>query len=359
MVVALYVVAASGLTAVKIALSGATRGDMVLCAVTLWLLIFNLLWIPAEVTPQLYFSVTILLPIIFLLLLSSCEPSVFVGLRRRSLMLGTPLMCGLLLIFLSRGGGSEGDLLTSLNEQPFHVVAQTIAKFSILLVNQWIGFPITALILLIIINVRSALFGFLLAFLIEKYRSLWNLRAFLVVLGVSGIVVAFMLSNPESVDAFVQRVLYRNRDELDTFNLTSGRNEIWLYYVEMLKSSSLWELLFGRGAIWTYGSFSLEAHNDLLNLMVCYGLVGTATVTYAWYVILSRLDPKYRMACVGLFLVLFFTNGVVFHQSNLLLLLFMAGKPQRQLRGIQDDEPIRRRGLPAIGNVTPWMGIGN
>ncbi len=43
-VVALYVVTASGLTAVKIALSGATRGDMVLCAVTFWLLIFNLLY---------------------------------------------------------------------------------------------------------------------------------------------------------------------------------------------------------------------------------------------------------------------------------------------------------------------------
>jgi hypothetical protein len=132
--------------------------------------------------------------------------------------------------------------------------------------------------------------------------------------------------------------------------MTSGRDEIWLYYSEMLERSSVFELLFGRGAIWLYGSFSLEAHNDLLNLMVCYGLAGTATVMYAWYVILSRLDPKYRMPCVGLFLVLFFTNGVVFHQSNLLFLLFMTGKAQQQqLSGILDDEVIRRLGLPARG----------
>lgn len=359
--VAIYVFAALGLTAVKIASSGTTRVDIVLCAITLWLLIFNLLWIPAEVTPQLYFSVTILLPLIFLLLLSSCEPSVFVRLRRRFLIFGTPVMCGLMLAFLFREGSSAGVLLTSLNEQPFHVVAQTIAKFSILMIDQWIGFPIISLILLIILNVRSALLGFLLAFLIKKYRSLWSLKTFLVVLVVSAISIAFLLSHAELVDAFVQRALYRDREstELDTYNITSGRDEIWLYYTEMLQRSSLWELLFGRGAIWFYGSFSLEAHNDLLNLMVCYGLAGTATVMYAWYAILSRLDPKYRMPCVGLFLVLFFTNGVVFHQSNLLFLLFMAGKArQQELRGIVNDEVIRRRGLPAVDDLDAVAGFG-
>src|SRR6202043_1217404 len=113
----------------------------------------------------------------------------------------------------------------------------------------------------------------------------WNLmRAFLVTLVVS-VTIAFLLSNSELVDAFLQRVLYRDRDfmELDTTNLTSGRDEIWLYYSQMLERSSLLELLFGRGAIWLYGPFPLAAHNDLLNLMVCYGLAGTTIVMYAWY----------------------------------------------------------------------------
>jgi len=350
-VVALYVAVALGLTAIKIATSGTTRGDMAIGLTVCWLAIVNLLWIPAEAAPQLYFSVTVLLPIIFLLFLSRCEPSIFVGLRRRTLIFGTPVLCVFLLTFIFREGGREADLLTELNEKSFHVVAQTIAKFSILLINQWIGLPIIALVLLTALNVRSAILGFLLAFLIKKY-STFNLRVFLVTLVVSVVAVAFLLSNSELVDAFLQRILYRDRDffEKDTSNLMSGRDEIWLYYGQMLEKSSLLELLFGRGAIWQYGSFPFLAHNDLLNLIICYGLAGATAVLYAWYVILSRLDPEYRMPCVALFLVLFFTNGVVFHQSNLLFVLFMAGKAQqKELSGIVGDEVIKRRGLPARG----------
>ena len=102
MVVALYVVVALALTAIKIALSGTTRGDMAICVTVLSLLIVNLLWIPAEATPQLYFTVTVLLPIIFLLFLSRCEPSIFAGLRRRFLIFGTPVLFELLLIFALR-----------------------------------------------------------------------------------------------------------------------------------------------------------------------------------------------------------------------------------------------------------------
>ena len=350
-VVALYVVAALGLTALKIALSGTTRGDMVICTTVFSLLMVNLLWIPAEATPQFYFSITVLLPIIFLLILSRCEPSTFIRLRRRALLFGTPALCGLLLVFFVRDGGLETDLLAALNEQPFHVVAQTIAKFSILGINQWIGFPIASLIVLTAFNVRSALLGFLLGFLIKKCTP-FNMRALLVVLLVSVIATAFLMSASELTDAFLQRILYRDRDflELDASNLTSGRDEIWRYYGQMLEGSSLIELLFGRGAIWLYGSFPLAAHNDLLNLMVCYGVAGTTAILYSWYVILSRLHQEYRMSCVALFLVLFFTNGVVFHQSNLLFLLFMAGKArEQQVSRVLDDELVGQRGLPAKG----------
>lgn len=350
-VVALYVVATLGLTALKIALSGTTRGDIVVCATVFSLLIVNLLWIPAEATPQFYFSVSVLLPIVFLLILSRCEPSTFIRLRRQALVFGTPALCGLLLVFFVRDGGLEADLLAALNEQPFHVVAQTIAKFSILMINQWIGFPIASLILLIAFNVRSALLGFLLGFLIKKFSS-FNMRALLLALLVSVVATTFIMSSSELTDAFLQRILYRDRDflELDASNLTSGRDEIWRYYGQMLEDSSLVELLFGRGAIWLYGPFPLAAHNDLLNLMVCYGVAGTTAILYAWYVILSRLGQEYRMSCVALFLVLFITNGVVFHQSNLLFLLFMAGKAREQkLSGVLGDELMPQRGLPANG----------
>jgi len=350
LVVAVYVAVALVLTATKVALSGTTRRDLATFLVVFSLLIVNLLWVPAAVTPQLYFSVTILLPITFLLFMSSCEPSTFIALRKRFLTFGMPVLCGFVLFFFLHERGSEGDLLTTLNEQPFHVVAQTIAKASILLINQWIGLPVIGLIVLAVINVRSALLGFLLAFLIKKYNA-WSLRTLLVVLLVLGVATAILL-NSDLADAIIQRVVYRDREpsELELYSITSGRDQIWSYYGQMLEKSSVLELLFGRGAIWLYDdSFPLAAHNDLLNLMVSYGLAGTLTVAYAWYVILSRLDPQYRMPCVAMFVVLFFTNGVVFHQSNLLFVLFMAGKaPQKQPSGIWSDEVIRRS-LPARG----------
>ena len=353
-VVALYTAVAFGLPAMKIATSGTTRGDLAIGLAVCWLAMVNLLWIPADATPQLYFSITVLLPIIFLLFLSRCEPSIFVSLRRRALIFGLPILCCLLLVFIVREGGPEafgGNAGAGEGEKSFHVVAQTIAKFSILLMNQWVGFPLIALFSLIALNVRSALLGFLIGFLIKKYNA-FNLRVFLVTLAVSGVAIALLLANTELVDAFLERLLYRDRVffEQDTSNLMSGRDEIWLYYGQMLERSSVLELLFGRGAIWQYGSFPYLAHNDLLNLMICYGLAGTSAVLYAWYVILSRLNAEYRAPCVALFLTLFVTNGVVFHQSNLLFVLFMAGEArQKEVSGIVRREAIKRRGVPAPG----------
>lgn len=353
-VVALYTVVALGLPAIRIATSGTTRGDMAIGLAVCWLAMVNLLWIPADATPQLYFSITVLLPIIFLLFLSRCEPMIFVSLRSRALTLGIPVLCCLLLVFIIREGGPEafgGNAGAGEGEKSFHVVAQTIAKFSILLMNQWVGLPLIALFALIVLNVRSALLGFLIGFLIKKY-STFNLRVFLVTVAVCAVAIGLLLANTDLVDAFLERLLYRDRVffEQDTSNLMSGRDEIWLYYGQMLERSSLLELLFGRGAIWQYGSFPYLAHNDLLNLMICYGLAGTTAVLYAWYVILSRLHPVYRAPCVALFLTLLVTNGVVFHQSNLLFVLFMAGEARRnEVPGIVRSEEIKRRGLPAPG----------
>src|SRR6516164_4261185 len=100
MVVAVYVVVTLGLTGINVVLSGTTRRDVAICLTVLWFLIANLLWIPADATPQLYFSITVFLPIIFLLFLSRCEPSVFLGLRKRTLTFGTAVLFGLLVIFL-------------------------------------------------------------------------------------------------------------------------------------------------------------------------------------------------------------------------------------------------------------------
>jgi hypothetical protein len=136
------------------------------------------------------------------------------------------------------------------------------------------------------------------------------------------------------------------------YNLTSGRNLIWAYYLNMIADSSMVQLLFGRGAVWEYGDFEFEGHNDALNLVICYGLFGTALVVVVWTTILSRLESAYRAPCIILFLTLFLTNGVIFHQSNVLLLLFVAGRSRVPVLspGVQQ---IAMSQPPAIAAIRP------
>jgi hypothetical protein len=82
--VALYVIIALGLMVIRIAMSGLAIHDAFVCLGIVLFLAINLLWIPGEATPQVYFSSTILLPIIFLLVLSRCEPAVFTRLQNFS-----------------------------------------------------------------------------------------------------------------------------------------------------------------------------------------------------------------------------------------------------------------------------------
>jgi hypothetical protein len=62
------------------------------------------------------------------------------------------------------------DLLTFLNDNPLHVVAQTVAKVSILMINDWVGLPVLVLVVLTLFNVRSSMVAFFLAFLANKYK---------------------------------------------------------------------------------------------------------------------------------------------------------------------------------------------
>jgi O-antigen ligase len=217
-------------------------------------------------------------------------------------------------------------LLTYLNENLYHVIAQTLGKIGILGINEWIGFPILVLSALGVLNVRSVLLGFLLALAVSRFRMLFSRTGFVVLCGIAFLVL--VLANSDWIGPFAHRLLYRDRDFLgsDVSNLTSGRTDIWPHYLDMISNFSFIELLFGRGAIWIHDGFELSAHNDALNLLVCYGVVGAAFVAFIWVTILSRMDPAFRVPHIVFFAVLFLTNGVIFHQSNILFLLFMAGR---------------------------------
>jgi O-antigen ligase len=332
------------LTLVQILRSRLSRREVLGCIALVSSCLANLLWIRGKPIPQLYFSSQVLFPVIVLLIFSRAEPSLLNSVRRTFLKWGIPVLAITLALFAVRQP-AEHDIISYLNENPFHVVAQTVAKSSVILLGTGLMLPIITLVVLGIFNVRSALLGYLLAFIVYERQLFLSWRVIVLSLGV-GILVVLAAGQ---VNEFVQRLIWRDRTflEADLSNITSGRTEIWAYYLNMIEQSNLVEFLFGRGAVWFYGEFRLMAHNDMLNLLVAYGLIGTLILGGFWCVLLSRIAPAYRVSTIVLFLVLFLTNGVVFHQSNIIFLIYFMGMKHAQ---------ARKRPLPHLRSAPPVLG---
>jgi O-antigen ligase len=315
------------LLAAQVLRSNLSRMELLGCFALVSSCLANLFWIPGGALPQLYFSSQVLFPVIFLLTFSQADPHLLYSVRHGFLRIGVPILTITLLIFSVRQPVGQ-DLISYLNENPFHVVAQTIAKSSIILLGTGLLLPVLSLIVLAIFNVRSAFLGYLLAFMVYQRQLFLSWK----MIGISLFAGALLIAAASQVEGFLQRLIWRDRTflEADLSNITSGRTEIWSYYLDMIERSNLLELLLGRGAVWLYGEFRLMAHNDLLNLLVAYGIIGTLVMCAFWYVLLSRIASAYRLPATMLFLVLFATNGVVFHQSNILFVLYFAGSSRKR-----------------------------
>jgi hypothetical protein len=335
--VAVMMALAAVLTAWQLLQSKLSRTEVLLCLALICVSTANVLWIPGKPLPQLYFNIQVIFPIVLLLVFSRADSDLLSSARRLFARLGVPILCTSLAIFSIRQPAGQ-DLITYLNENPFHVVAQTIAKASIVLVDKPLALPVLAVIVLGIFNVRSALLGYTAGLVMERREIFFSRRmiALYVILFIALLIYATQF------EAFLQRLIWRDRTflEADLSNVSSGRTEIWSYYLNILAGSNLLELFLGNGAVWLYGGFPLMAHNDVLNILVSYGIIGSAIIALAWYIILSRMDPRYRIACIMLFLVLFVTNGVVFHQSNVLFMLYLAGVRRPEVYRVRSFAPV-------------------
>jgi hypothetical protein len=325
--VILYTSSALGLVVAKLIRFGMPMGDAILCLSAIIVTLLNLLWVPTLLAPQIYFTSSVLLPLIVLLILSSLEAEHFQALRRKFALAGTPAILVCLYFFFTQRP-LDTDLLTYLNEAPFHTVGQTIAKAALLFTHGSLLPSFVAIGILAVMNVRGPMFGYVMALGVTRAKLLVSWEGAGVVFLLLAALGWLLLSDADAVEAFAYRLIYRDREFLgETLsNFTSGRTEIWGYYFDMLLDSSFLEVLLGRGAVWLYGPFDLMAHNDLLNLLICYGVVGASVIIYAWWRIVARLDPAYKLPCSVLILTLFLTGGIVFHQSNIIFLLYMAGR---------------------------------
>jgi O-antigen ligase len=67
----------------------------------------------------------------------------------------------------------------------------------------------------------------------------------------------------------------------------------------------------------------LSAHNDLINVFVEFGLLGLIAFFLVYKELYLYLEPRYRSVITFYFIFVFFTNGILFHQSNILFVLYL------------------------------------
>lgn len=225
------------------------------------------------------------------------------------------------------GNDNSATLVDYYRNSPNHVLAQALLKISLIMNGAgFIGLLVPYLTMLLI-NVRSVILAYTLAMLFF-YKDIFLTKYFIrrfIVLGLPIFLLIFVTFDWADV---LTRLIFKGgefRSSTDFSTATSGRTEIYAFYISyMVDNFTLREILFGAGPIWLTDNVSLAAHNDVLNSMVSYGLVGLVFVVGAYWYFYLHLPAKGRVLFFVSFVVLFMTNGVLFHQSNILFgLLFL------------------------------------
>lgn len=234
------------------------------------------------------------------------------------------LACGASIYSFTQNNTYNLSIFDYFTNSPNHVAAQTIVKISFVFINNTL-ISLLAFGLLFLLNVRSAIISFIIALTIHHKKSLLarkNIYKSLPLIAFASIALVLLLD----LNEIINRLVFRGRIEgfsNDLSNISSGRTEIFTYYINHIISNfSAVDWLFGRGPIWLNShEQNLSAHNDILNLITSIGLVGLLLIATSYYLFFSSIPAKIRAPAIAVFITLFLTNGIAFHQSNILFAL--------------------------------------
>lgn len=289
------------------------------------------------------FSFQVLVPIIFLLACTA-TPSTLKKtgeMFRRFIAAPALILIFVFLIYDYRLNNIYGlGIFDYYANNPNHVSAQTVLKISLIfLESTLLGACIFGF--LFFMNVRSTILSYILAFAffnkIKLFKKSSVKKIFLIM--VPATIALIILIDP---GAMLERLLFKGREagfSGGISNVSSGRTEIYSYYINyILNNFTLVDWLFGRGPIWLSShEQQLSAHNDVLNIVISFGLLGLFAVASAYYIFFSSLPATIKTPAAMAFVVLFITNGVVFHQSNVLFaLLYLFSMPEHKFSRIDN-----------------------
>jgi hypothetical protein len=220
------------------------------------------------------------------------------------------------------------------DNNPVHPVSQSTAKLSFLFLYTKVYLGFFTLAILIILNVRSNLLPILAIFIYRNLRDYYKYIVFVVLLLVGLLLLASSIdSSFISFEDITNRFINKNRTEgyagEGIKNISSGRTEIWSFYINYIADNyTSINYLFGTGSLEVQGKYPLNAHNDFLNIIINFGMVGVIIIVLLSIEIYKRVHPKYRKYIAFYFMFVFLTNGIMFHQSNILFLLYLRGNNQ-------------------------------
>jgi len=216
--------------------------------------------------------------------------------------------------------------ISTFDNNPMHSISQVIAKTSLAYIGAPLQYLFAFIYMLYYLNVRSNFIPILIiamVYLVLNVRS--RLARFFLVL--MSVVTTAELYASGYFDFFVKRIIFRGKESMDFYTASSGRDEIFSYYIDYIAERfTLVDYLFGRGSPALRGELIFATHSDLLGLFVNYGLFGLLLSLIMYVCIFRRVSGEYKLFIIFYFIFVALTNGVVFHQSTILLALFFGNK---------------------------------
>ena len=317
------------------------KTDIVIFIIASLIAFYPLLFTQEVAEKQLLYNIRVLLTP--LVILSCYHLDISFEKLRALAQLTLPIIIIISFTYLLASFGlSFSELYGLFDNNPLHTNSQIIAKVSLLFIHSKHFFLFLFLTFLIFLNVRSNIVPIL---AIALFKSLRRHFIYIALGGLLLISLFLIVSavNPDTIsfDSILERFISKNR--ADNYageglqKISSGRTEIWAFYFNYISENfTLINYIFGTGSLQMQGKYPLNAHNDFLNIIVDFGAFGLFSLGLIYYEIYRRLDYRYRNYIAIYFIFVFLVNGIMFHQSNIIFLLYLRGKSNKNYSSIRN-----------------------
>lgn len=152
---------------------------------------------------------------------------------------------------------------------------------------------------------------------VKKKIKLRHILYFIFTLSIVILLVNYFLNTN---DYLRERVIGEDSD------YTSGRTEIYLYFLNSFINSDLFGMLFGHGFNSTIKLLGIHAHNDWIEILIDYGVVGIYITIFFYYSLYKSIKSSDKELCKrslnmqfvtlivsSLFSMAFFTETMTIH----------------------------------------------